>query len=99
VKLRTDRALVRPDGMRPAGAKTLLLVEGEGRLVEVTIAGDEAQLRLIRDGFSNVPTAVTLVGNTAYVIEAKFNYRSDPALRGKDPGPFQAVGVPYSPQE
>ena len=96
VKLRTARALVRPDGMRPIGAKTFLMVEGEGRLVEVTIAGDEAQLRLIRDGFSNVPAAVTLVGKTAYVIEAKFNYRSDPALRGQDPGSFQATGVPYS---
>jgi len=99
VKLRTARALVRPDGMRSIGAKTLLMVEGEGRLLEVTIAGDEAQLRLIRDGFSNVPAAVTLVGNTAYVLEAKFNYRSDPALRGQDPGPFQATGVPYSPQK
>ena len=98
-KLRTARALVRPDGMRPIGDKTMLMVEGEGRLVEVTIAGDEAQLRLIRDGFSNVPAAVTLVGNTAYVLEAKFNYRSDPALRGQDPGPFQATGVPYSPQK
>ncbi|QQS49366.1 MAG: PQQ-dependent sugar dehydrogenase [Acidobacteriota bacterium] len=69
------------------------MVEGEGRLVEVNISGDEAQLQLIRDGFTNVPAAVTLVRNIAYVLEAKSN------LRGQDPGPFLATAVPYSPQE
>jgi len=29
------------------------------------------------------------------VAEARLNYRNDPALRDKDPGPFRAVGVPY----
>ena len=39
------------------------------------------------------PTAVTLVGNMAYVSEARLNLRNDAT---KDPGPFRAVGVPYT---
>ena len=41
-----------------------------------------------------LPTAVTMVGNTAYVLEAKLNYQRDPALKGKDPAPFKAYAVP-----
>ena len=37
---------------------------------------------------------VTVVGNTAYVLEAKLNYQRDPALKGKDPAPFKAYAVP-----
>lgn len=92
-KLRTIRPLVRPGGMTPVGPKSLLMVEAEGRLVEITISGDEAQLQLVRDGLANVPAAVTLVGNIAYVLESKTN------LRGQDPGAFLAAAVPYSPQE
>lgn len=95
--IRTPRPLVLPDGMRGVGPDTMLLVEGEGRLVEVTVKGAEASLRTIREGFANGPTAVTLTGGTAYVIEAKFNYRSDPKLREQDPGVFEAVPVAYRP--
>ena len=38
-----------------------------------------------------LPTAVTVVGNTAYVLEAKLNYQRDPALKGKDPGALQGL--------
>ena len=42
-----------------------------------------------------LPTAVTTIGNTAYVLEAKLNYQRDPALKGKDPRqPFTAHAVP-----
>jgi hypothetical protein len=37
---------------------------------------------------------VTVVGSTAYVLEAKLNYQRDPALKGKDPAPFKAFAVP-----
>jgi hypothetical protein len=83
-----------PDGMRSVGGKTLLLVEGAGRLDEVTINGDKAEVKVLKEGLTG-PTAVTLVGGTAYVSEARLNYRNDAALRDKDPGPFRAVGVPY----
>jgi len=93
-KLETSQPLTRPDGMRSVGGKTMLLVEGAGRLDEVTINGDKADIRVLKDGLTG-PTAVTLVGGMAYVAEARLDYRNDPKLRDQDPGPFRAVGVPY----
>jgi sugar lactone lactonase YvrE len=91
-KLETSQKLTSPDGMRSVGARTLLLVEGAGRLDEVTVNGDKAEIKVLKDGLTG-PTAVTLVGNTAYVSEARLNLRNDAT---KDPGPFRAVGVPYT---
>ena len=93
-KLETSRPLQQPDGMRSVGSKTMLLVEGAGRLDEVTINGDKAEIKVLKEGLTG-PTAVTLVGGMAYVSEARLNYRNDPKLRDQDPGPFRAVGVPY----
>ena len=80
-----------PDGMRSVGSKTMLLVEG-GRLDEVTINGDKAEIKVLKEGLTGI-TAVTLAAKTAYVAEAKLNLRNDAT---KDPGPFRAIGVPYS---
>jgi sugar lactone lactonase YvrE len=91
-KLETSQKLTSPDGMRSVGVRTLLLVEGAGRLDEVTINGDKAEIKVLKDGLTG-PTAVTLVGNMAYVSEARLNLRNDAT---KDPGPFRAVGVPYA---
>ena len=93
-KLETSRPLQQPDGMRSVGSKTMLLVEGAGRLDEVTINGDKAEIKVLKEGMTG-PTAVTLAGGMAYVSEARLNYRNDPKLRDQDPGPFRAVGVPY----
>jgi len=93
-KLESSKPLVNPDGMRSVGPKTMLLVEGQGRLDEVTVDGNKAEIKVLKEGLTG-PTAVTLSGGTAYVTEAKLNYFSDPALKDKDPGPFRAVGVPY----
>jgi sugar lactone lactonase YvrE len=93
-KLETSRPLQQPDGMRSVGSKTMLLVEGAGRLDEVTINGDKAEIKVLKEGMTG-PTAVTLAGGMAYVSEARLNYRNDPKLRDQDPGPFRAIGVPY----
>jgi sugar lactone lactonase YvrE len=93
-KLETSRPLTQPDGMRSVGSKTLLLVEGAGRLDEVTINGDKAEIKVVREGLTG-PTAVTLTEGMAYVAEARLNYRNDPKLRDQDPGPFRALGFPY----
>jgi sugar lactone lactonase YvrE len=90
-KLETSRPLMQPDGMRSVGRRTMLLVEGAGRLDEVTINGDKAEIKVLKEGLTG-PTAVTLAGGTAYVTEAKLALRNDAS---KDPGPFRAVGVPY----
>ena len=91
VKLETSQPLTSPDGMRSVGSKTMLLVEGAGRLDEVTINGDKAEIKVLKDGLTG-PTAVTLAGGMAYVTEARLNLRNDAT---KDPGPFRAVGIPY----
>jgi len=91
VKLETSQPLTSPDGMRSVGSKTMLLVEGAGRLDEVTINGDKAEIKVLKDGLTG-PTAVTLAGGMAYVTEARLNLRNDAT---KDPGPFRAIGVPY----
>lgn len=93
-KLETSRPLTQPDGMRSVGSKTMLLVEGAGRLDEVTITGDKAEVKVIREGLTG-PTAVTLTGGMAYVAEARLNFRNDPKLREQDPGPFRALGFRY----
>jgi sugar lactone lactonase YvrE len=94
VKLKTSRPLQNPDGMRAVGRRTMLLVEGAGRLDEVTIDGDEAKITVLQDGLTG-PTAVTLAGGMAYVAEGRLSYRNDPGMRDRDPGPFRAVGVRY----
>jgi sugar lactone lactonase YvrE len=90
VKLEPSRPLQGPDGMRTVGRMTMLLVEG-GRLDEVTINGDKADVKVLKEGLTGI-TAVTLAEGTAYVAEAKLNLRNDAT---KDPGPFRAIGVPY----
>jgi hypothetical protein len=72
----------------------MLMAEGEGRLDEVTIEGDKAAIRVLKDGLQG-PTAVALVGDTAFVLEAKLNYFMDPKMKGQDPGPLRALAVPY----
>jgi sugar lactone lactonase YvrE len=89
-KLEPSRPLQGPDGMRAVGSRTLLLVEG-GRLDEVTINGTKADVKVLKEGMTG-PTAVTLAGGRAYVAEARLNLMNDAT---KDPGPFQAVSIPY----
>jgi hypothetical protein len=98
VNLTTSMEIDQPDGMRLSAGGKMLLVEGRGkdgngRLDEVTVNGDTATIKVIKDHYM-LPTAVTTVGNTAYVLEAKLNYQRDPALKGKDPAPFKAYAVP-----
>jgi sugar lactone lactonase YvrE len=92
-KLTLSQAVQGPDGMRSVGKNTILLVEG-GKLDEVTIAGDRADVKTLKDGMPGI-TAVTLVGKTAYVAEARLNARNQPG----DPGPFRAMSVEYKPKK
>jgi hypothetical protein len=85
-----------PDGFRPIAGNRFLLAEGTGgRIDEVTIDGDKAQIKVLRDGMSS-PPGVTLVGNTAFAVEGRIGYLMDPKLRGQDPGAFKAYAIPLS---
>jgi len=86
-----------PDGFRLIRGRTFLLAEGTaGRIDEVTIDGDRASIKMLKDGLVS-PPAVTLVGKTAYALEGKIGYLIDPKLKGQDPGLFKVYAVPLPP--
>jgi Fe-S cluster assembly iron-binding protein IscA len=83
-----------PDGMRTMADGRVILAENRsGKIDIVTVDGDKAKIETIKDGFKFTPTAVTVVGDTAWALEAKFAYLNDPALKDKDPGPFGPTAV------
>jgi hypothetical protein len=57
----------------------MLQAEGGGRVAEITVTGDRADIRVLKEELVGA-TAVTLVGDTAYVLV----------------GRLKAVAVPYS---
>jgi hypothetical protein len=89
-----SQAVAGPDGFRSIGGNRFLLAEGNsGRIDLVTISGVHADIHVLREGLQS-PPGVTLVGNTVYALEGKIPYLINPALKGKDPGPFKAYAVP-----
>lgn len=94
-KLKLTRPLAGPDGFRPLDGNRFLLAEGSGGRIDiVTIDWDIATIRVIRTGLDSSP-GVTAVGKTAYAVEGKIGYLVDPKLRGKDPGAFKAIAIPF----
>ena len=67
VKIETSTPLSRPDGLRSVGPKTLIQAEGQGRFTELTIDGNRAEVRVVKDGLTGA-SGVTLVGDTALVL-------------------------------
>jgi hypothetical protein len=66
-ELNLSQPISRPGGMRSIKQDAMLLVEGSGRLDRVTIQGDNANIEVLKDGLDG-PRAVTLVGNSAWVL-------------------------------
>ncbi len=92
--LALSQPIAGPDGMRTLPDGSIILAENRsGKIDIVNIDGDKASIETIKDGFRFTPTAVTVAGDTAWVLEAKFAYRNDPALKDKDPEPFGATAV------
>jgi sugar lactone lactonase YvrE len=93
--LELSQPITAPDGMRSLPDGRFILAENKaGKIDIVTVKGDKANILTIKDGFKFTPTAVTVVGHTAWALEAKFAYRNDPALKDQDPGQFGATAVP-----
>ena len=67
VPIETSLPLDRPDGLRSVGPRTLLQAEQQGRVAELTISGDRAEVRVVQDGLTRA-SGVTVVGNTALVL-------------------------------
>jgi hypothetical protein len=93
VDIALSQPLMGPDGMRSARGRLFVAENRAGRVSQITIKGDAATITVIKDGFIT-PTAVSPIGNTLWVGEAKFAYRNDPKLKGQDPGPFKAYALP-----
>jgi hypothetical protein len=88
------RALALPDGLRPLGRKTFLLVEGAGTVDRVEVDGDGFQAAPMRAGF-RTPTSVTRVGAVVWVSEGQMQLFFDPARKGQSPAlPFRLYAVP-----
>jgi len=98
VKLQ-GRALGLPDGLRPLGPKSFLLVEGAGTLDRVEVDGDRFRATPLRAGF-HTPTSVTRVGSVAWVSEGQMPLFFDLARKGESPAlPFQIYAVPLRKED
>ena len=92
--LMLSQPLAGPDGFRLISGNRFLLAEGGGgRIDEVAITGDRADVRVLKEGLVS-PTGVTRVGAAAYGLEGKIGYLINPKLKGQDPGPFMAHAIP-----
>ena len=67
VPIETSLPLVRPDGLRAVGPRTLIQSEQQGRVAELTIDGNRAQVRVLQEGLTRT-SGVTMVGNSALVL-------------------------------
>lgn len=92
--LKLSQPVAGPDGFRLISGKRFLLAEGNsGKVDEVTIDGDEATIKVLKEGLVS-PPGVTAVGKTAYAIEGKIGYLIDPKLKGQEPGAFYVRAIP-----
>jgi sugar lactone lactonase YvrE len=92
--LKLSKPLDRPDGMRTIGKNRFLLAENGGNMDIVTLSGtQDAEIKTIKQGLISTP-AVTAARGMAWIAEGKLEYRDDPKLKDKDPGPFKLYAVP-----
>lgn len=88
VSIETSQPFVRPDGLRSVGPRTLLQAEQQGRITEITIDGNRAVVRVLRDGLTR-PSGVTLVGDQ---VLALVNFSKGVAVPYR-PGSSQGVAT------
>ena len=67
VPIETSMPLNRPDGLRTVGPQTLIQAEGQGRVTELTIKGNRAEVRVLQEGLT-AASGVTVVGGSALVL-------------------------------
>jgi streptogramin lyase len=96
-ELRPSRPLVLTDAMRHIGGNRFLLIEGGGRLDQISIHNDQVAVETLKDGFAT-PTGVAPVGDTAWVSEGQLPLIFDPTKKGQQPNlPFKLYPVPFTP--
>jgi sugar lactone lactonase YvrE len=98
VEVKLDKEISRPDGMRSFGKNSLLMIEGGngGKLSRIDLTGDTGKVTTLKEGYPDGPVAVTIVGTTAYVLEAQLSaFMRGPNATGEPPPtkPFKATAV------
>jgi sugar lactone lactonase YvrE len=63
-----DQPVKGPDGMRAANGKLILAENGSGRISILTVHGDKASVKVIKEGL-RTPTAVEPAGDTIWIAE------------------------------
>ena len=95
-KIKLSHPLSHPDGIRPYSHNVLLIAEqGEpGRLLKLALRGNAAVVTTVKEGIPGDPDAVTVVNDTAYVLEGQLNLLIE-MMQGKpvQPRPFRAIAV------
>lgn len=96
-----NRPLEGPDGHRAWGS-ALLVAEGTapGKLSRVDFTSPDltsATVTTLKEGFPDGPVAVTVVGETAYVLEGQLSLIMGPPDPNAAPKPFKATAVPVGP--
>lgn len=86
-ELQLSQPLSGPDGMRAYGNNGMLVTDGTGKILHVTIAGDTAMVSTVKDGLEG-PVSVTTVGNVAFALEGQLNVMFG---GGEAEKPFRAV--------
>ncbi len=93
-ELKLSQPVAGPDGFRLISGNRFLLAEGNsGKVDLVTIDGDRADIKVLKEGLVS-PPGVTLSGRTAFGLEGKITYLIDPKLEGQSPEPFMARAIP-----
>jgi len=91
VPIETSLKFSRPDGLRTSTSNTLLQVEGQGRLTEITIEGNHGDVRVIREGLTRA-TGVTQIGAIAYVLVEQLKAVTVPMAESPVRSPASAPG-------
>jgi sugar lactone lactonase YvrE len=82
-ELKLSQEIKGPDGMRFGDDGVLYLAEnGNAQVDAVTFDGDNATIKVVGKDAWDSPTAVTKVGSTLWVVEAKFSKMQTPAEAG-----------------
>ncbi len=63
-----DQPVKGPDGMRAVNGKLLVAENGSGKISVITVTGDKASVRVIKEGLKT-PTAVEPAGDTIWIAE------------------------------
>ncbi len=67
VPIQVSLPLGRPDGLRSVGPRTLVQTEQAGRVAELTVTGDRAEVRVLREGLTRA-SGVTRIGDGLLVL-------------------------------